>query len=89
MMKSGTATRYPEYRRTEGLWYSIDLLLSDTIEKTRQRLGKKTLKILDCGCGEGLFLKFLHEGFDDIEIYGVDYSDAADGPRPALESGLG
>jgi 2-polyprenyl-3-methyl-5-hydroxy-6-metoxy-1,4-benzoquinol methylase len=73
--------KFPNYNRSRGIWYSLDMLLSEHIQKTRQRLGKSKLKIMDCGCGEGLFLKFLYEGFDDIELWGIDYSDAIEKAR--------
>lgn len=44
-----------------------------TIESFRNRMGQKTLKILDAGCGDGVNLKVLTQ-ISNAEIYGIDYN---------------
>ena len=69
-------TKYPDYDISRGLFYSYDLFFKKYLSKTRERLGKKKLKIIDCGCGEGLMLKFLNDQYEDIETWGIEYSDS-------------
>lgn len=67
---------FPNYNLTSGLFYSYDLLLQKIVSETRERLGKHRLQVIDCGCGDGLILRYLCERFDDIDVYGIEYSDA-------------
>ena len=73
---TGDQVKFPDYNLSEGLFYSLDLLFRKYINQTRKMLGKDRLRIIDCGCGEGLILKYLFEQFDDLEIYGIEYSDS-------------
>lgn len=68
--------RYPTYSVADGVFYSYLLLFKKYLSDTRQRLGKQRLRVLDCGSGEGLILRFLAEQFEDLEIWGIEYSDA-------------
>jgi len=73
--------RYPNYDKSGGLFHSYDLLLSDCIPKTRARLGSRPLKLVDCGCGEGLILRFVSEQHAGVEAWGIEYSDAIERAR--------
>lgn len=68
--------KHPNYDASQGLFYSYRLLLEECFEHTRQRLNVERLQIMDCGCGEGLMLRFMVEQFANIDAYGIEYSDA-------------
>lgn len=42
------------------------------VEKVRKIAEKKSLKILDVGCGDGVALYLLSRKLQDIELYGID-----------------
>jgi SAM-dependent methyltransferase len=67
--------KYPTYDIST-VFYPYHLLFSKYINETRRRLGKSRLRVIDCGCGEGLILKYLSEQFEDLEIWGIEYSDS-------------
>lgn len=66
----------PSYDLTMGLFYSYHLLFQEYISLMRKQLGRESLRIADFGCGNGLILKYLKENFIDIEVWGIEYSDA-------------
>lgn len=66
----------PSYDLYKGLFYSYDMLLQRLVKETRRRMGKERLRVIDCGCGDGLILRYLSERFDDIEVSGIEYSDS-------------
>jgi len=68
--------KHPKYNVNQGLFHSYKLLLEDCFEKARQRLNVDRLQIIDCGCGEGLMLRFIAEQFENVDVYGIEYSDA-------------
>ena len=68
--------KYSNYNPKKGLFYSYNMLFGKYIEETKQRLNKKRLRIIDCGCGEGLILRYLAEQFKELEIWGIEYSSA-------------
>ncbi|NOU13657.1 MAG: class I SAM-dependent methyltransferase [Methylococcaceae bacterium] len=68
--------KYPTYDISTGPFYSYHLIFSKYIELVRHRLGKNRLRVIDCGCGEGLILKYLAEQFENLEIWGIEYSDS-------------
>ncbi len=78
--------RYANYDISQGLFHSYHLLLSMCIRKTQARVGRRTLTFVDCGCGEGLFLRFVHEQFPSIQVSGIEYSDAIDKARVMAEA---
>lgn len=55
---------------TEGLNDSLYKALADHIAR---RPGRKNMSLLDVGCGEGAFLRFLGQ-VEDAELHGVDIS---------------
>ncbi len=73
--------RYPDYDKTRGLFHSYDLLLAECIARTRTRLGQHRLRLVDCGCGEGLIMRFVCEQHPDVEAWGIEYSDAIEKAR--------
>lgn len=81
--------RYPTYDKTRGPFRGYSLLLADCVAKTRARLGtrlgtdpgNRPLSCVDCGCGEGLILRFIQEQHPEIEVWGIEYSDAVDKAR--------
>jgi len=72
----GSSDELPHYDASRGLFYSYDLLLSSCIAQVRKRMDRNTLQVIDCGCGEGMMLRFLQERFSGLEIAGIDYSEA-------------
>lgn len=77
--------RYANYDKSQGLFHSYHLLLSTCITKTQARVGSRTLTFVDCGCGEGLFLRFVQEQFPGVRVSGIEYSDAIDKARLMAE----
>ena len=73
--------RYPNYDKSGGQFYSYDLLMSACIARTRERLRRRDLALLDCGCGEGLILRFVHEQYPGVSVTGIEYSDAIEKAR--------
>ena len=55
--------------------------------------GTKAKKILDCGCGEGMILKYLEDRIKDLKLFGFDTNQEALGlaqeliPRARLKTG--
>lgn len=81
---AGTA-RYANYDKSRGVFSGYDLLLAECLRKTRKRLSNRPLKLVDCGCGEGLILRFVHEQHPDVEVWGIEYSDAIEKARRISE----
>jgi SAM-dependent methyltransferase len=75
------APRYANYDGSRGPFYAYRLLLSECLARTRSRRAAQELKLVDCGCGEGLILRFVHEQFADVELWGIDYSEAIEKAR--------
>jgi len=73
--------RFATYDKTRGEFHSYSLLLADSIAKTRARLGDRPLTFVDCGCGEGLILRFIKEQHPDIVVWGIEYSEAVEKAR--------
>lgn len=46
--------------------------LSEMVYRLQNMLGKKNIRLLDLGCGNGREISFLHRNFDNVEVYGVD-----------------
>jgi len=67
---------FPDYNLSNGLFYSYDLLIQKLVRETRERLGRRRLRVIDCGCGDGLIIRYLCEQFEEIDVYGIEYSDA-------------
>jgi SAM-dependent methyltransferase len=72
----GSKSSLPTYDSSAGLFYSYKLLFDYCFEKAKLQRGSDRLSVLDCGCGDGLILRFLAEEFEGLEIHGVEYSDA-------------
>lgn len=79
---------YPSYDLSTGIFYSYNMLIQKLVKETKERLGKDRLRVIDCGCGDGLMLRYLCEQFDDIDVYGIEYSDAINKSQSMIE-GLG
>lgn len=77
--------RFANYDKSKGLFHAYHLLLSECISRTQSRLGHRALRLVDCGCGEGLILRFVHEQFPDIHVSGIEYSDSIDKARRMAE----
>jgi len=75
------APRFANYDKSRGVFYGIDLLLAECLRKTRERINNRPLKLVDCGCGEGLILRFVHEQHPGVEVWGIEYSDAIEKAR--------
>jgi SAM-dependent methyltransferase len=75
------APRYANYDNSRGTFYSYSLLLEHCVRKTRERVDSRPLKLVDCGCGEGLILRFVHEQQPDIQVWGIEYSEAIEKAR--------
>jgi len=73
--------RYPAYDKSRGVYHSYGLLLTDCIARTTTRLGREPRTIVDCGCGEGLLMRFIHEHSPALDVWGIDYSDAIEKAR--------
>ena len=68
--------KHPVYNIDRGLFYSYKQLFTECFTETRDRLGVDRLSVIDCGCGEGLFLRFMAEQFDYVDVTGIEYSSA-------------
>ena len=75
------AVKHPTYNVDRGLFYSYKQLFTECFTDTRNRLGVERLNVIDCGCGEGLFLRFMAEQFDDVDVTGIEYSNAIEKSR--------
>lgn len=73
--------KHPVYNIDRGLFYSYKQLFTRCFEDARARLGVHRLNVIDCGCGEGLFLRFIAEQFENIDLTGIEYSDAIEKSR--------
>jgi 2-polyprenyl-3-methyl-5-hydroxy-6-metoxy-1,4-benzoquinol methylase len=73
--------RFATYDISRGQFHSYHLLLSECLPRTRARLGIRRLRLVDCGCGEGLILRFVREQQPDVDVWGIDYSDAIEKAR--------
>jgi 2-polyprenyl-3-methyl-5-hydroxy-6-metoxy-1,4-benzoquinol methylase len=73
--------KYPSYDKSRGLFHSYALLLAECIARTAVTLGRAPRTLVDCGCGEGLILRFVREQQPQLEVTGIDYSDAIDKAR--------
>ena len=73
--------KFPSYKLSQGIFYTYKLLLADCFDQIRSRTGRTRLKVVDCGCGEGLILRFIAEQFEDIEVWGIEYSEAIEKAR--------
>lgn len=78
--------RFASYDRTKGVFHGYELLFTHCLGETRRRLGRERLRVLDCGSGEGLMLRFLHELDPDLDLTGIEYSDSIDKARALAES---
>jgi SAM-dependent methyltransferase len=68
--------KHRTYDASRGLFWSYRLLLDYYLREIRRRRGVDRLRVIDCGSGEGLIMRFLAEQFEDIDVYGIEYSDA-------------
>jgi SAM-dependent methyltransferase len=68
--------KIPSYDVTRGLFHSYDKLFTKYYSETACRLGKKDLRIVDFGCGEGLMLRYFKERFPGTEVWGIEFSSA-------------
>ncbi len=81
--------KHPTYNLERGVFPSIRLLLEQCITETRARLQAERLKVVDCGSGEGLIMRLLAEQFENIDVFGIEYSDAIEKSRKmAADLGL-
>lgn len=63
--------------------WSYRRFLHQHLEAQINRLPQKPRRILEVGCGEGTNLLFLKKRFPDIEVYGIDHSNACEIGRRA------
>jgi len=73
--------KFPTYSLTSGLFSSYKLLLDECFDRIRRQTGRTRLSVIDCGCGEGLIMRFIAEQFEDVEVWGIEYSDAIEKAR--------
>jgi len=73
--------KFSSYNLSQGKYYAYKLLLDDCFAKVRARTSRQHLKVIDCGCGEGQILRFISEQFEDVEVWGIEYSDAIEKAR--------
>jgi 2-polyprenyl-3-methyl-5-hydroxy-6-metoxy-1,4-benzoquinol methylase len=73
--------RDPVYDKSRGVFLSYDQLIGDCFARSRSRIGERQLRFLDCGCGEGLILRFVAEQYPGTEVWGIEYCDAIERAR--------
>ncbi|MDH5276562.1 MAG: class I SAM-dependent methyltransferase [Gammaproteobacteria bacterium] len=79
------APRFATYDKSRGVFHALDLLLAECLRRTRERLARDPLRLVDCGSGEGLILRFVHEQHPGVEVWGIEYSDAIEKSRQMAE----
>ncbi len=59
-------------RMGRNVWPQAAERLTNMVYELQELTGKKELKLLDLGCGNGREISFLHRNFSNIEVYGID-----------------